>query len=57
MGDGDSDIPLYGGIGQVSLEPGDRKFHRKEGQYGISHAEITLGVLEIDGVNFVGHGG
>ncbi len=44
-------------IGQVALKARDGQFGRQMGQKRIADAEIGLGVLKVDGVDFVRHGG
>ena len=56
VGERHADVALYGGIRQIPLKAGNGQFHGQEGEYGVCHAQVALGILEIDGVHLVRHG-
>ena len=55
MGHRHADVPQYGRVGQVALHPRDRQFRRQVFEYGVRHAEVAFGVLEVDRVYLVRH--
>ena len=57
MCEGGSDVAQYRRIRQVPLPARNGKLVRNVGQQRVGDAEIALGVLEIDGVDLVRHGG
>ncbi len=56
MRHGNARVAQNGRIGQVALHARYGQFGRKELAHGVGHAEIALGILEIDGVHLVRHG-
>ena len=55
MGNGDADVTQHGRICQVALQARNGEFRREVSEDGVGDAEIPLGILEVDGVDFVGH--
>ena len=42
-------------VGEVALESADGQLSGEELEYGVSHAEVALTVLVVDGVDFMRH--
>ena len=55
MAHGDTNIAQDGGVRQVALQTADRQLGSEELQNGIGDAQVTLGILVVDGVHLVGH--
>ena len=50
-----ADVAYYGRVGEVALQAADGELAAEVLEEGIGHAEVALGVLEVDGVHLVGH--
>ncbi len=53
----DAEGTQYRGVGQVTLPARNRQFLRQMGHQGIGNAEVAFGIFEVNGVDFVRHGG
>src|SRR5690606_7385586 len=56
VGEADSEVAQYGGIGQVTLPAGNRQFAGQVLQDGVGYPQVAFGVLEVDRVDLVRHG-
>ena len=56
MGQAHPQVTQHGGIRQVALKTGDGQLARQVLQDGVGEAQVALGVLEVDGIDLVGHG-
>ena len=54
MRNGHADIASYRGIGEVSLQPRNRKFGGQMFQNRIGDTEIALRIFEVDGIHLMG---
>ena len=54
---GHAHVAQDGGVGQVTLPAADGQFLGQVRQQGIGQAQVAFGVLEVDGVDLVRHGG
>ena len=52
-----AEVTQHGRVGQVTLPAGNRQFACQMLQYRVGKAQIPFGVLEVDRVNFMRHGG
>ena len=56
MGHRHADVAQHGRVGQIALEARDGQLRGEVLENGVGDAEVALGVLEVDGVDLVGHG-
>ncbi|MNM73172.1 hypothetical protein D3C81_848900 [compost metagenome] len=56
MGEADTEVAQYGGVGQVALPAGDRQLARQVLEQCVGDAQVAFGVLEVDRVDLVRHG-
>mmetsp|Transcript_32461 Transcript_32461/g.79174 ORF Transcript_32461/g.79174 Transcript_32461/m.79174 type:complete len:420 (-) Transcript_32461:5-1264(-) len=55
--EGDADIAGDGRVGEVTLQAGDGELFGEMPEDGVGEAKVALRILEVDGVDLVGHGG
>ncbi len=53
---GHTDIAQYGRVGEVTLQARDGELASKEAIDGVRDAEVTLCILEVNGVDLMRHG-
>ena len=51
-----ADVAQHGRVGQIALEARDGQLRGEVLENSVGDAEVALGVLEVDGVDLVGHG-
>ena len=52
-----TDITQYGGVAEIPLPAGDSQLPAQMTEQRVGDAQVALGILEIDRVHFVRHGG
>ena len=57
MGNGDTDIAANGRVGEVALEAGNGEFVAEMLENSVGQTQIAFCILEVDGVDLVGHCG
>src|SRR5512134_3378452 len=57
VAEGHAHVAQDRGIGEVALPARDRQLLREVPQQRVGHSEVALGVLEVYGIDLVGHGG
>jgi hypothetical protein len=55
VAEGDTDVALHRGVGEVALEPALDEGGGEDVEEGVAHLEVGLGVLETDRVDLVWH--